>query len=61
MIIFFDIDETLIDQRRAERAAAERFLEVYGAELGDRSVERFCARWRALLSRAAPATRALDF
>jgi putative hydrolase of the HAD superfamily len=55
MIIFFDIDETLIDQRRAERAAAERFLDVYGAELGDRSVERFCARWRALREKHGPA------
>jgi putative hydrolase of the HAD superfamily len=55
MMIFFDIDETLIDQRRAERGAAERFLEVYGAELGACSVERFCARWRALREKHGPA------
>jgi len=55
-MIFFDIDETLIDQRRAEAAAAERFLELYGREL-DRPYSRaeFCALWRSLREKHAPA------
>ncbi len=54
MMIFFDIDETLLDQRAAERAAAEHFLCAYGAELGDASMDGFCAEWRALREKHAP-------
>jgi putative hydrolase of the HAD superfamily len=56
MVIFFDIDETLIDQRRAEAAAAHELLAEYGSLL-DRpySVEQFCRVWRAHREKHAPA------
>jgi putative hydrolase of the HAD superfamily len=49
MIIFFDIDGTLIDQRKAETIAARAFLERYGKRL-ERSytLAEFCALWRQL-------------
>ena len=54
MMIFFDIDETLIDQRSAEFAAARRFLKIHGAELGGKyCLEEFCAEWRALREKHA--------
>jgi putative hydrolase of the HAD superfamily len=54
MMIFFDIDGTLIDQRKAETAAAGEFLKVYGALL-ERSytLEQFCGLWRRLRDRHA--------
>jgi putative hydrolase of the HAD superfamily len=56
MMIFFDIDETLIDQRRAEAVAAARFLESYGARLPRHySVPEFCRLWRELREKHAPA------
>jgi putative hydrolase of the HAD superfamily len=56
MMIFFDIDETLIDQRAAEAAAARQFLAVYSGRLGWRySLSQFCALWRALREKHAPA------
>ena len=56
MMIFFDIDETLIDQRGAETAAARHFLAVYSARLDHRySLSEFCALWRALREKHAPA------
>jgi putative hydrolase of the HAD superfamily len=56
MMIFFDIDETLIDQRGAESAAARAFLAVYADALGrNYSLAEFCALWRALREKHAPA------
>jgi putative hydrolase of the HAD superfamily len=56
MMLFFDIDETLVDQRGAEAAAAREFLAVYSGELGHRySLEQFCALWHALREKHAPA------
>ena len=56
MMIFFDIDETLIDQRGAEAAAAREFLAHHSAELGHRfSLTEFCASWRTLREKHAPA------
>jgi putative hydrolase of the HAD superfamily len=56
MMIFFDIDETLLDQRSAETAAARQFLAVYSGELNDAySVTEFCTVWRALREKHAPA------
>jgi putative hydrolase of the HAD superfamily len=56
MMIFFDIDETLIDQRGAETAAARKFLDVYSGRLNHRySLSEFCALWRALREKHAPA------
>lgn len=55
MVIFFDIDETLINQRKAEAAALSRFLDVYGERLPRAySVPEFCRLWRALRERHAP-------
>ena len=54
MLIFFDIDETLLDQRKAEAAAAGNFLNRYGQWL-DRpyALPEFCALWRALREKHA--------
>jgi len=53
-MIFFDIDNTLIDQRRAEAAAAAPFLQRYGASLERPvSVETFCRCWRRLRDKHA--------
>jgi hypothetical protein len=42
-MIFFDIDETLIDQRRAEAEAARQILSRYGDRLNQPySVDEFC-------------------
>ena len=56
MMIFFDIDETLIDQRGSEAAAAQEFLNIYSAELAHYySPAEFCSLWRALREKHAPA------
>lgn len=56
MFIFFDIDETLIDQRKAEAAAAERLLATHGQRLGHLyTVPEFCRKWRLLREKHAPA------
>ncbi len=49
MFVFFDIDETLLDQKQAEAAAAKHLLSAYG-ELLERaySVAEFCRVWRFL-------------
>ena len=48
-MIFFDIDNTLIDQRKAEAAAAAPFLETYGDSLAcSYSIDEFCQLWRDL-------------
>jgi putative hydrolase of the HAD superfamily len=49
MMIFFDVDETLINQRKAEAAAAVHFLAAYGDRLPPyHSPAGFCLTWRAL-------------
>jgi putative hydrolase of the HAD superfamily len=49
MIIFFDIDGTLIDQRKAETVAAGDFLDRYGPLLQHPyTLQEFCALWRQL-------------
>jgi putative hydrolase of the HAD superfamily len=49
LVIFFDIDETLLDQRKAEAAAAVNFLNRYGHWLNrPYALPEFCALWRAL-------------
>lgn len=49
MLVFFDIDETLLDRRKAEIAAAEHFLEKYRASLrGIETPADFCQTWRRL-------------
>jgi putative hydrolase of the HAD superfamily len=56
MILFFDIDETLVNQREAEAAAAVELLTAYGRLL-DRpySATEFCRRWRFLREKHLPA------
>jgi putative hydrolase of the HAD superfamily len=56
MVVFFDIDGTLLDQRKAESYAAARFLETYG----DRfprcpTPPEFCSLWRRLREKQNPA------
>lgn len=54
-MIFFDIDETLINQRQAEAQAAVRFLDVYGHLLPEPfTVLDFCLRWRMLREKHLP-------
>lgn len=56
MVLFFDIDGTLIDQQRAELAAAREFLSAYGAKLPRRYTPvEFCQRWRELRAWHLPA------
>jgi putative hydrolase of the HAD superfamily len=56
MMIFFDIDQTLIDQRKAEAAAARELLAVYHDSLGQSySVGRFCRTWDFLRDKHARA------
>lgn len=58
-MIFFDIDETLLDQRRAECEAARAFLHAFAHVLPHYgTVEQFCTRWRQL--REAHAQAFLD-
>lgn len=54
-IVFFDIDETLIDQRRAERHAAVIFWEHHRDRLPDCAAPLdLAAKWRALREKHAP-------
>jgi putative hydrolase of the HAD superfamily len=54
MVIFFDIDGTLMDQAKAETIAAGHFLARYGELLEHRyTVEEFCVLWRRLRERHA--------
>ena len=54
MMIFFDIDQTLIDQRKAEAAAARELLAAYHDSLGrSYSVRRFCRMWDFLRDKHA--------
>ena len=54
MMIFFDIDETLVDQRRAEAVAIAELLRLFGDELPIGStVEGLCHRWRELREKHA--------
>ncbi len=56
MMIFFDIDQTLIDQRKAEAAAARELLAVYHDSLGrNYSVVSFCRIWDFLRDKHARA------
>lgn len=56
MLVFFDIDGTLLDQRRAERAAAEAFLSQYGHRLAQPlSADQFCRLWKRLRELHLPA------
>jgi len=56
MVIFFDIDETLINQKRAEAAAVAQLLAANGDLLERRcSAAEFCRLWRALREKHAPA------
>jgi putative hydrolase of the HAD superfamily len=54
MMIFFDIDGTLIDQRKAETIAARYFLARYGPLLEHRyTLSQFCLIWRQLREKHA--------
>jgi putative hydrolase of the HAD superfamily len=54
LIIFFDIDGTLIDQRKAETIAARHFLALYGSLLEHRyTLPQFCSIWRRLREKHA--------
>ena len=54
MMIFFDIDQTLIDQRKAEAAAARELLAAYHDSLGrSYSVRGFCQLWDFLRDKHA--------
>lgn len=55
MMIFFDIDETLLNQRHAEAVAAEGVLRTYGHALpADCSASDFCRVWRDLREKHLP-------
>ncbi len=54
MMIFFDIDDTLIDQRHAEVYGATPFLEHFAQWLPYTPAE-FCALWHALIEKHAGA------
>lgn len=55
MAIFFDVDETLLNQKRAEAAAAEPFVREYAHVLPEGcTAAAFCGRWRALRERHLP-------
>lgn len=56
MFLFFDIDETLLDQRRAELAAAESLFATFGDLLPQPcSVDCLCLLWRECRERHLPA------
>lgn len=56
MMIWFDIDETLLDQRRAETFAAQSFLREFGPLLGkEYTVAELGRYWRSLRERHSPA------
>jgi putative hydrolase of the HAD superfamily len=55
MVIFFDIDDTLINQRQAEAAAACALLRAYGDLFKlPSSVPELCRVWRKLREKHAP-------
>jgi putative hydrolase of the HAD superfamily len=55
MVIFFDIDETLLNQRQAEAAAAVGFLREYATALPEGcSPPELCRLWRALREKHLP-------
>jgi putative hydrolase of the HAD superfamily len=55
MVIFFDIDDTLVNQREAEAAAARALLKAYGDLLEvPSSVPELCRVWRRLREKHAP-------
>jgi putative hydrolase of the HAD superfamily len=52
--IFFDIDETLLNQRKSEVYASSCFLDVFGKSLPHHySVTQFCQLWRFLREKHA--------
>ena len=56
MTIFFDIDETLIDQRRAERSALAHLLDRYRDGLPHGcTIDDLCIAWRELREKHARA------
>lgn len=56
MIIFFDIDGTLMNQRQAEATAAARFIRDHAHRLSQPAdVDAFCQHWRIARERHAPA------
>lgn len=51
-VVFFDLDETLLDQRTAEALAAQHLLEAHGDLLPtDLQVSGLCRIWRTLRER----------
>ena len=55
MVLFFDIDDTLVNQRRAEAIAATHFVRHFRHVLIDgANVARFCLRWRTARNRHLP-------
>jgi putative hydrolase of the HAD superfamily len=55
-MIFFDIDETLVDQRQAETNAAVAFLQRYSDRIvGPCDLASFCHAWRTLREKHLPA------
>lgn len=56
MMIFFDIDETLLDQRRAERSALAYLLDRYADGLPEGcTIDNLCITWRELREKHARA------
>lgn len=55
MVLVFDIDGTLVDQRGAELEAAAEFLRDCNGVAGGLSPPSFCQRWRAARERHFPA------
>jgi putative hydrolase of the HAD superfamily len=54
-VIFFDIDETLVNQRQAEAAAAGQVLAAWGDLLPDGwTTADFCRAWRSLREKHLP-------
>lgn len=54
MMIFFDIDETLLNQRQAEAEAAASFLQQYRDLLPELTAPELSARWRTLREKHLP-------
>jgi putative hydrolase of the HAD superfamily len=47
LVLFFDLDGTLLDQESAERWAAGQFLALFHSSFpADITIDEFCARWR---------------
>jgi putative hydrolase of the HAD superfamily len=51
LVIFFDVDDTLIDHSSAERDAALLFYQRFSGQLGGLDGETFCTRWHAAAER----------